>query len=186
MPGGSSVDTVALVVAGAAFVVALLSLYLGNVKRADIALIWLPDRPIRLGDHQVRRDEGPPQRAAIWIPVAVVNAGARPGIVTGLDVERTHTRFITIEESAPLPNFRDGALGALPVLAGETQVLIVSVTTAFAEESVAAWRSGEFSSFDIVISYSYLRGRRIRPSATRRLRVRVPVADIASRSRDGE
>lgn len=170
-------DTLSLILASAAFVVAVVGLYLTNVRRADIDLIQVP-RPIWAREQTVR-EEGPPVRAELQISVAAINSGARPGVITDLIVERTSDRFFVIEGGNPNPNFRDGELGALPVLSGETRVFIVQVTTSFPEESVAGWRSGSFSSFDVTISYTFLRGRKIRRTATRRLIVPVPVAGVA-------
>jgi hypothetical protein len=170
-------DVISLALATGAFVVAVLSLYLGNLRRADVEMIVLSHRPIQLGS-QKRRDEGPPERGEIRVPVAVINSGARPGVLTGLDVKRSRGPFFEIEGCTPEPNFRDGELGARALLSGESAVIIASVATRFPDEAVGAWRTGAFRSFDIVLSYSYLKGKKVRPTSTRKLTVRVPVDQI--------
>jgi hypothetical protein len=68
---------VSLALATVALLIAVLSLYLGNLKRADIRMIWLSERDQSLRDHQ-RRDEGPPIFAALPFSVVVINSGSRP------------------------------------------------------------------------------------------------------------
>lgn len=176
-----SVVYVSLTLAAAAFTVALVSLYLGNLKRADIQLLWLKDRPFSIFN-QKHRDEGPPEFCELRVPIAIINSGARPGVIVGLDVYRTQDPFFAIHGCSPDPNFRDGALGALAVLGGESQVIVVQVTVAFPEEAVTAWRDGVFRSFDILVTYRYLRGRRVRPTLTRSVEVRVPLEAVVWKS----
>jgi hypothetical protein len=173
-------ETVSIILASAAFIVAVVSLYVGNLRRADIEILHLPGRPY-LGMNQQRREEGPPVRAELNVPVVAINLGARPGVLTGLDVERSVAPLYTIEGCHPTnPNWRDGAAGAFPLLSGESHVMIVAVTMSFPEESVAAWRDGRFSSFEIVLTYSFMKGRRIRPTSSRRFKVEVAVDTIAA------
>ena len=87
---------------------------------------------------------------------------ADPGVVTGLDVERTKERLFVIEGGHPNPNWRDDLLGALPVLSGKTQVFLMLADTSFSEEAVERWQGGAFSSFEVTISHTFLRGRRFR------------------------
>jgi hypothetical protein len=170
------VNVLSVVLATAAFVVALVTLYLSNVRRADIELIQLPRR-ISV-PQQKRRDEGPAEWAELRISVAAINSGARPGVITDLTVQLSSGRLFTIDSGNPNPNFRDDLLGALPVLSGETTVFNIEVATTFSNEAVAEWRNGSFSSFDVRVSYTFLRGTRIRRYATRELVLRVPVETV--------
>jgi hypothetical protein len=93
-------------------------------------------------------------------------------------VGRTRERFFAIEASNPNPNFIGGELGALPVLSGETRVFVMQVTTSFPDESVEGWRSGSFSSFDVEVTHTFLRGTKFRRLATRKRVVPIPVEAI--------
>jgi hypothetical protein len=171
-------ETVSIILASAAFFVAVVSLYVGNLRRADIEM-HLPGRPY-LGMNQERREEGPPVRAELNVPVVAINLGARPGVLTWLDVERTVTPLYTIEGCHPTnPNWRDGGAGAFPLLSGESHVMIVAVTMSFAEEAVDAWRGGRFRSSYVVFTYSFLKGRRLRPTS-RTFKVQVHVDAISA------
>ena len=162
-----------------AIVIALLSLYLGNLKRADIQMIVLSEQP-RLMKEQQRRDQGPPVSAEISVPVAIVNSGARAGVMTELDVKRKTDPFVSIEGCNPDPNWRDGFLGALPVAAGESRAQNVEVAARFPDGSVEAWRIGEFQAFDVVLTYSYIRGARYRRTAHRKVPVHVSLDGIVA------
>jgi hypothetical protein len=173
-----TVEVASIILATAAFIVAVASLYFGNLRRADIEMN-APGRPY-FASHK-RREEGPPVRGELHVPVVVINVGARPGVLTGLDVVRTTGPFCVIESCHPTnPNWRDGAAGVWPLLSGESHVMIVAVTTSFPEESIAAWRDRRFRSFEIELTYTFLKGRRIRPTATRTLKVEVPVDSISA------
>src|SRR5687767_7885701 len=119
-----------LALATGAFLVAVVSLYLGNVRRADIRLIALPDLRAYLPT-QERRDEGPPVSGDVAVRVAVINSGARPGVLTGLTIEPTRGRFFEVQGGRPSPNFRDGDLGVLPLLSGETRAFIIEISCQF-------------------------------------------------------
>jgi hypothetical protein len=169
-------DWVSIGLAAGAFIVALFGLYLANVRRASIRMIAIRERPW-IGD-SARRHEGLPLRAELQIPVAVVNSGARPGVVTALDAERPTGRLFAIESCNPKPNWRDGEYGALPVASGASERFIVQVATAFSDEASAAQDRGIFTSFEVVIRYSYLSGRRIRPRVDRTLTVSIPLDTV--------
>jgi hypothetical protein len=169
-----------LALAIAAFGVALASLYLGNVKRADISLIVLPGLRSYLPSQQ-RREEGPPVSGEVAVRMAVINSGARAGLLTSLTVERKRERFVEIQGGHPVPNSRDGELGALPLQSGETKPFILQVACEFPDEAVAAWKSGEFHSFGVGVSYAYLRGKRIRAIGRRKLTVPILIDDLAWR-----
>ena len=117
-----------LALAGGAFIVALVSLYLGSVKRADIRMIALPGLPVFL-PNQERRDEGPPVRADVAVRVAVINSGARPGAWQRLRAEPSEGSPATDQETARrstrrsrkrspdrdrMPRWRDKCLGRDP------------------------------------------------------------------------
>ena len=115
------------------------------------------------------------------MPVVVVNVGARPGVLTDLDVLPTTGPFCVIESCHPTnPNWRDGAAGVWPLLSGESHVMIVAVTMSFPEKSVVVWRDRRFRSFEIVLTYSFMKGRRVRPTSSRRFKVEVAVEAIAA------
>jgi hypothetical protein len=172
------VELAGIILASAAFVVAGVSLYLGNLRRADIE-ISLPGRPW-MSTHQ-RRHEGLLISAELNVPLVVTNLGARPGVMTWIDVVRPATPFYAVEWSHPTnPNWRDGATGVFPLLSGESQVMTLAVGMGFPEEAVKAWRDGQFRSFEVVVTYSFRRGRRFRPTATRKYKVEVPVDTISA------
>jgi hypothetical protein len=173
----STVATIGLLLAAAAFLVAIASLYVGSLKRADISMIVLTDRRATLHQQQ-NRAEGPPIWGEVRIPTVVINSGARPGVLTDLRVERVDGTYFTIEGGRPDPNFRDSSRGAMPLLSGESQVVVVEVTIRFPDEAVSAWKAGSFRSFNVELSYSYLRGRRVRATVKRKVTATVVVDDI--------
>jgi hypothetical protein len=95
------VDVASIIFASAAFIVAVVSLYLGNLRRADIEMMEAGGQGPYLGMHQERREEGPPISAWVNVPVVLINLGARPGVVTGLDVVRVSESVYTIESCHP-------------------------------------------------------------------------------------
>jgi hypothetical protein len=173
----SALAVIGLIVAVAAFLVAIVSLYAGILRRADIRMLVLTDRHATL-HNQEHRPEGPPVWGEVRIPTVVVNTGARPGVLTDLSGRREQHPFVSIEGFRPDPNFRDSSRGAMPVLSGESQVVVVEVTARFPDKAVEAWKAGTFKSFDVELSYSFVRGQRIRASATRQLTATVSVDDI--------
>ena len=121
-----------IILASAAFVVAVVSLYLGNLRRADIE-ISSSGRPL-MTTHQ-RRHGAPPISAELNVPLVVTNLGARPGVMTGIDAVRTATPLYAVESSYPInPNWRDGATGVFPLLSGESHVMVLAVGLGFSEE----------------------------------------------------
>jgi hypothetical protein len=84
-------DVMSLGLALLAFLVAVLSLYLGNIKRAEIVVTFLPDEPPTVSS-QVWTDLGDegrfPQEAVLAMPLVVYNVGARAGAITRIRLER--------------------------------------------------------------------------------------------------
>jgi hypothetical protein len=97
---------------------------------------------------------GAPERAEIRTSIAAINSGARPGVLTDLQVARSSAEFFTIEGGNPIPNFRDGELVLFHSLGGETKIFNLEVATTFPDEAVEGWRSGSFASFDVEIKYT--------------------------------
>ncbi len=69
-------ELASIILASAAFVVAVVSLYLGSLRRADIEISF-PGRPW-MSTHQ-RRHEGPPISAELNVPLVVTNLGRGRG-----------------------------------------------------------------------------------------------------------
>lgn len=165
--------------AGIALLVALASLYVGQLKRADVQIIDLQRRPVGTKG-STRRDEGPPIRALAVLQTAVLNTGARSGVLTDLRATRVDDSLMSVIGCTPDPNWRDGVAGAKAIAGGESIPMVIELEVEFKDVSVDAWRTGSFTSFEAELTYTYIRGRRFRRAITRTLRVPVPLEGLVA------
>jgi len=172
----TTTTVVGVILAGGAFVISVLSLYLSNLRRANIVIRPL-DRPIRTGGGTRRGNDGElPHEAPVWLQLGAVNLGARAGVLTDIGATRTQTEHVVIQSSEPRPNFRDGELGSLPLAAGDSKAILLIVSTAF---PLAEIPSGS-QTFPVEIRYSFMKGGRFLNTAHREFTIHVPFAEIVT------
>lgn len=84
-------EIISLTLAGAAFLLTILNLYLTNLKRAEIEATTLPDNPPSMWSDgwESRGKEGKwPQSPHLRLPMVAYNVGARTGVLTRIILTR--------------------------------------------------------------------------------------------------
>jgi hypothetical protein len=189
-------NVISLWLAGAALLLSILTLYLTNLKRAEIEATTLPDKPPSMWSDgwESRGEEGKwPQNPYLRLPMVAYNVGARSGVLTRIILTRLQ------EVPATDPLF---------VGAGPTPMLLEDLDEAFKAGTLKRYaptvrfkltvperdlpRLKEHLSrkraIELTVTFRYLKGRAKRPWPHRpgavtketRLDIRVPLEQFAA------
>ena len=173
-------DVLTVGMSAAALIVAVLAVYLGSMKRADIWLALVPSRPPHLRVNQssvVDERRVWPAAVSLDIPVVVANSGARPGVVTDIALEyleEVKARPVLFIEYGPLPRSLTPTMQELEGGSVRQYQFEVPLPYSFplsveAGENLAALErllEGK-ERLDVTIRYTYVKGRSFLPTRRR-------------------
>jgi hypothetical protein len=168
-------EGVAIVLAAAAFIVAMLGLYLTNLKRAEIRVAEIPGSPphVWAENWSEVKDVGRwPGSPWLYIPLLVYNVGARAGILTRVSLARLdevpNTNPLFVKLDLPVMLIGDniaieaGAVLPHPTIGPGLRIGFPLGTTSENVETLKA-RLDQKRELRIRVAYRYLKGRSLLP-----------------------